>query len=147
MSFSKKTRYGLTSLIDLAVNSKEGPVSLGSIAKRNGISQQFLEQIFSAFRGAKLVRSVKGPQGGYQLAKSADEVTVADVLQALEGTYHLEDQVAQPNSEYMGIADTIQRLVIDRVNHELDAVLENLTISQLELYYSEHYDQQEMYYI
>ena len=81
MSFSKKTRYGLISLIDLAVNSQNGPVSLGSIAKRNGISQQFLEQIFAAFRSARLVRSVKGPQGGYQLAKSAAEVTVADVLQ------------------------------------------------------------------
>ena len=69
MSFSKKTRYGLISLIDLAVNSQNGPVSLGSIAKRNGISQQFLEQIFAAFRSARLVRSVKGPQGGYQLAK------------------------------------------------------------------------------
>ena len=147
MSFSKNTRYGLISLIDLAVNSQNGPVSLGSIAKRNGISQQFLEQIFAAFRSARLVRSVKGPQGGYQLAKSAAEVTVADVLQVLEGTYHLDNQVAQPNSEYVGIADTIQRLVINKVNHELDEILENLTISQLVLYYSEHYDRQEMYYI
>ena len=72
---------------------------------------------------------------------------MADVLQVLEGTYHLDNQVAQPNSEYVGIADTIQRLVIDKVNHELDEVLENLTISQLVLYYSENYDRQEMYYI
>ena len=69
MSFSKKTRYGLISLIDLAVNSQNGPVSLGSIAKRNGISQQFLEQIFAAFRSARVVRSVKGPQGGLSVGK------------------------------------------------------------------------------
>ena len=69
MSFSKKTRYGLISLIDLAVNSQNGPVSLGSIAKRNGISQQFLEQIFAAFRSARLVRSVKRSTGRLSVGK------------------------------------------------------------------------------
>lgn len=67
MKFSKKSRYGLTSLIDLSVHSKNGHVALNSIAERNDISPQYLEQVFAALRRAGIVKSIKGPQGGYLL--------------------------------------------------------------------------------
>ena len=69
MNLSKKSRYGITALIDLAVYAKDQCVQLSSIAERNNISVKYLEQIFSSLRKAGLVRSVKGPQGGYLLAK------------------------------------------------------------------------------
>lgn len=63
MKLSKKSRYGLRALIDLAVNSRTEQVSLGSIAQRNDISAQYLEHVFSALRKAHIVKSIKGSQG------------------------------------------------------------------------------------
>ena len=134
-------------LIDLSVHSKNDPVSLGTIARRNDISLQFLEQIFANFRRMKIVRSVKGPQGGYQLAKAASQITVAMVLEVLEGTYHLDDQEISVEKECQGISDTIQKLVVEKVNTALDDVLLGLSLEQMENYYIENYDKQEMYYI
>ena len=81
MNLSKKSRYGITALIDLAVYAKDQCVQLSSIAERNNISVKYLEQIFSSLRKAGLVRSVKGPQGGYLLAKRPESITVGDVIQ------------------------------------------------------------------
>jgi Rrf2 family protein len=84
MKFSKKSRYGLRALIDLSVNSKTDHVALSSIAERNGISLQYLEQVFASLRRAEIVKSIKGPQGGYLLNDSAENITVASILEALD---------------------------------------------------------------
>ena len=97
MKFGKKTRYGLTALVDLAAQPSTTPVALKTIAERNDISLQFLEHIFASFRRTGIVKSVKGSQGGYNLAKDADKITVASVVEALEGSYHLEDEDALKN--------------------------------------------------
>ena len=83
----------------------------------------------------------------YNLAKAADEITVASVVEALEGNYHLEDEDVVADNSYKGIPDTIQKLVVDSVNQELDQILSNLTLEQMSGYYSDHYNKQEMYYI
>ena len=101
MKFGKKTRYGLTALVDLAAQPSTTPVALKTIAERNDISLQFLEHIFASFRRTGIVKSVKGSQGGYNLAKDADKITVASVVEALEGSYHLEDEDA--------LAETVTR--------------------------------------
>ena len=87
MKLSKKSRYGLRALIDLAVNSRTELVSLGSIAQRNDISAQYLEHVFSALRKGHIVKSMKGSQGGYFLEREPEEITVAQIVEALEGTY------------------------------------------------------------
>ena len=79
MKLSKKSRYGLRALIDLAVNSRTELVSLGSIAQRNDISAQYLEHVFSALRKAHIVKSMKGSQGGYFLERDPKEITVAQI--------------------------------------------------------------------
>lgn len=71
MKLSKKSRYGLRALIDLAVNSRTEQVSLGSIAQRNDISAQYLEHVFSGLRKAHIVKSIKGSQGRLFPGKSA----------------------------------------------------------------------------
>lgn len=147
MKFCKKTRYGLIALVDLAAQSSETPIALKTIAERNNISLQFLEHIFATFRRTGIVKSVKGSQGGYNLAKAADEITVASVVEALEGNYHLEAEDVVAENSYKGISDTIQKLVVDSVNQELDQILSNLTLEQMSGYYSNHYNEQEMYYI
>lgn len=148
MKLSKKSRYGLSALLDLSVNSRNGHVALGNIADRNDISPQYLEQVFASLRRAGIVKSVKGSQGGYLLSRRASEITVSNVLEALEGPYHLDSERAPEGSSYPGIAATIQTLIIERVNKELDDILTNLTLADLEEYYLEHqYDSQDMYYI
>lgn len=84
MKLSKKSRYGLRALIDLAVNSRTEQVSLGSIAQRNDISAQYLEHVFSGLRKAHIVKSIKGSQGGYFLEKAPELITVAEIVEALE---------------------------------------------------------------
>ena len=92
--------------MDLAAQPSTTPVALKTIAERNDISLQFLEHIFASFRRTGIVKSVKGSQGGYNLAKAADEITVASVVEALEGSYHLEDEDVLAENSYKGISDT-----------------------------------------
>lgn len=148
MKFSKKCRYGLSALIDLAVNSREAHVALGSIAERNKISPQYLEQIFASLRRAGIVKSVKGSQGGYLLNRKASQITVSEVIEVLEGSYYLDDEAAPEESTDRGSAEAIQKLIIEPVNKKLDDILMNLTLADLEKYYLDHNQYgQDMYYI
>ena len=130
MKLSKKSRYGLRALIDLAVNSRTELVSLGSIAQRNDISAQYLEHVFSALRKAHIVKSMKGSQGGYFLERDPKEITVAQIVEALEGTYDLEDEVDR-NNVGRGDQEAIQHLIIDRINDCVQEILEDVTLKDL----------------
>ena len=147
MKLSKKSRYGLRALIDLAVNSRTELVSLGSIAQRNDISAQYLEHVFSALRKAHIVKSMKGSQGGYFLERDPKEITVAQIVEALEGTYDLEDEVDRNNVE-RGDQEAIQHLIIDRINDCVQEILEDVTLKYLVDAYEGYQDSVEgMYYI
>lgn len=84
MKLSTKGRYAMVALVDIALMQGEGLVTLGEIAKRQDISLPYLEQLFVKLRRAKLVESVRGPGGGYRLARPASEVRVFDVLHAVD---------------------------------------------------------------
>lgn len=147
MKLSKKSRYGLRALIDLAVKSRTELVSLGSIAQRNDISAQYLEHVFSALRKAHIVKSMKGSQGGYFLERDPKEITVAQIVEALEGTYDLEDEVDR-NSVGRGDQEAIQHLIIDRINDCVREILEDVTLKDLVDAYEGYQDSVEgMYYI
>lgn len=149
MNLSKKSRYGITALIDLAVYARNQCVQLSGIAERNKISVKYLEQIFSGLRRAGLVKSIKGPQGGYLLAKSPESITVADVIYALDGSYLLEDERSVVSgADEKGISTAIQKLLIEQMNDQTDKLLKQLTLKTLvdsSLEYSQ--SGQEMYYI
>lgn len=85
LKLSTKGKYGLKAMFELALSSNGEPVSLKYIARKQGISDQYLEQIFSILKKAGLVKSVRGAQGGYYISKKTSEITVADVLRVLEG--------------------------------------------------------------
>ena len=147
MKLSKKSRYGLRALIDLAVNSRTELVSLGSIAQRNDISAQYLEHVFSALRKAHIVKSMKGSQGGYFLERDLKEITVAQIVEALEGPYDLEDEVDR-NNVGRGDQEAIQHLIIDRINDCVQEILEDVTLKDLVDAYEGYQDSVEgMYYI
>ncbi len=84
MRLTTKGRFAVTAMIDLALRQHEGPVTLAGIADRQNISLSYLEQLFGKLRRHHLVASVRGPGGGYCLAKGMDEVSVADIISAVD---------------------------------------------------------------
>lgn len=84
MRLTTKGRYAVTAMIDLAIPHGEGPTALADIANRQGISLSYLEQLFSRLRKRSLVSSVRGPGGGYNLARQASEIFVAEVIAAVD---------------------------------------------------------------
>ena len=86
MKLSTKGRYAMVALADLAMEAKDELVSLNEISKRQDISLPYLEQLFVKLRRANLVESVRGPGGGYRLARLASEIRVSDILQAVDET-------------------------------------------------------------
>jgi len=84
MKLTTKGRYAVTAMLDLALHASSSPVPLADISKRQGISLSYLEQLFSKLRRNELVTSARGPGGGYRLSRSADEIVVADIIQAID---------------------------------------------------------------
>ena len=84
MKLSTKGRYATVAMADLALSSRENLVTLGEISKRQNISMPYLEQLFVKLRRSKLVISVRGPGGGYRLAKAPHEIRIVDILTAVE---------------------------------------------------------------
>jgi len=84
MRLTSKGRYGVSAMVDLSKNGQSGkPVTLAAISERQFISLSYLEQLFRSLRAGGLVRSVRGPGGGYLLAHPASEITIANVIQAV----------------------------------------------------------------
>ena len=84
MRLTTKGRYAVTAMLDLALQHGSGPVALADIAQRQGISLSYLEQLFSRLRRRALVSSVRGPGGGYNLARGAGQISVAEVIAAVD---------------------------------------------------------------
>lgn len=85
MRLSTKSRYGLRALFDMAYNAGNLPIQVKEISSRQNISPRYLEQIFQSFKKAGILKSKKGPQGGYFLAKNLENITVREVIEAAEG--------------------------------------------------------------
>jgi len=83
MRLTTKGRYAVTAMLDVALHSENGPVSLSDISARQDISLSYLEQLFSKLRRRGLVSSVRGPGGGYQLARELEEICVAEIVDAV----------------------------------------------------------------
>ncbi len=84
MRLTTKGRFAVTAMIDLALRSTNGPVALAAISARQQISLSYLEQLFGKLRRHELVESTRGPGGGYSLGRKADEITVADIIVAVD---------------------------------------------------------------
>lgn len=83
MRLTTKGRYAVTAMLDLALHEGRGPISLADISERQGISLSYLEQLFAKLRRNELVRSVRGPGGGYQLSREQKQINVAEVIDAV----------------------------------------------------------------
>jgi Rrf2 family transcriptional regulator, iron-sulfur cluster assembly transcription factor len=86
MRLTTKGRYAVTAMLDLALHANNGPVALADISSRQGISLSYLEQLFAKLRKQDLVMSVRGPGGGYTLGLQRDEVSIAEIVVAVDET-------------------------------------------------------------
>lgn len=86
MQISTKSRYAVRAMIELALNYKQGPLSLKEIARRQALSEKYLEQIAHPLRAKGLIFSQKGNRGGYSLSKPPSEITVYDIVTIMEGS-------------------------------------------------------------
>jgi Rrf2 family iron-sulfur cluster assembly transcriptional regulator len=84
MRLTTKGRFAVTAMLDLAMNGGKGPVTLAGISQRQSISLSYLEQLFGKLRRHTLVESVRGPGGGYMLARQLDKLSVADIITAVD---------------------------------------------------------------
>lgn len=84
MRLTTKGRFAVTAMIDLGLRQEKGPVTLAAISQRQKISLSYLEQLFGRLRRHELVESMRGPGGGYKLARSAKDITVADIIYAVD---------------------------------------------------------------
>jgi Rrf2 family iron-sulfur cluster assembly transcriptional regulator len=84
MRLTTKGRYAVTAMLDLAIHATDSPIPLADISRRQGISLSYLEQLFARLRRQGLVKSARGPGGGYRLNRVADDITIVEVLNAID---------------------------------------------------------------
>ena len=130
MKFSTRVEYGMLALTDIALYSERGSsVSAPDIAEREGISQKYLEQILTQLKQAGLIRAQKGLRGGYNLARSAEEICVADILNALDNSIlEPQDQAEQGERSLRAAVNTC---LWEKLNQNLVGYAESRTLYEL----------------
>jgi Rrf2 family transcriptional regulator, cysteine metabolism repressor len=132
MKVSLRSTYGIMAAVDLAMQSGSAPIQAKSIAKRQGIPARFLEQVLQGMKKAGVVSSIRGAQGGYVLSKKPSELSVAEVLEALDGPV-LSRMGLNGHSPFqrMTKSELLLAKVWDRVHEAERQVLEAITIDDL----------------
>ena len=132
MKLSTKGRYGLRALIDLAKYSEIEPVPINSIAARQGISERYLEQLMALLKKAGLVRSIRGAGGGYVLAREAGDISVGDVLRALEGKLEPAECAAFHEEDGCAASDgCVTKYVWKKINDNIQDTVNHIYLSEL----------------
>jgi Rrf2 family iron-sulfur cluster assembly transcriptional regulator len=129
MRLSTKGRYAVTAMLDLAINGKNGPVTLAEISENQGISLSYLEQLFAALRAKELVRGVRGPGGGYYLGKSADEISIANIICAVDEWVEFTRCGGRQNCS--GGARCLTHTLWDDLSSEIFNFLANISLGDL----------------
>jgi Rrf2 family transcriptional regulator, cysteine metabolism repressor len=144
MMFSTRAEYGVRVMIALGRRREEGPVSLAEVADSEGLPLPYLEHLVARLREAGLVRSKRGAHGGYELDRSAQKITMAEVVAALEGTLVPMQCFTEPfsgrvlcNHELDGFDHCATRLLWTRVQGGVMKALEQTTLAEL-VEFAEH---------
>lgn len=137
MKISTKGRYGLRLMLDLAVHSDEGLIPLKDISSRQEISEKYLEQIIMLLNRASLVRSVRGSQGGYTLARPAKNITVGDVLRTMEGSLSPVDCVDDDGINCDMSSFCVTKEVWRKIKEAIENVVDHITLEDLVNNYNE----------
>jgi Rrf2 family cysteine metabolism transcriptional repressor len=151
MKLSTKGRYGSRAMLDLALNSNAAnePITLNSIAERQNISEQYLEQIFSSLRKSGLVESVRGAQGGYRLGRAAEKITVGDIVRVLEGSLDPVDCISCDNTTKCERYDMcVMKDVWKKVSDNINSAVDSFTLADLvKQFHEKNKNNEVMFYI
>ena len=146
MKLSTKGRYGLRALVDLAANEAGEAVSLAQTAKRQMLSLNYLEQVFGMLRRAGIVVGVKGSNGGFRLARSMDDITVKEILEALEGKFSIADGAGEDTQD--PVQNALRDLLWDEIDRKIKQFLREKTLGSLVREYRRNLEKGTiMYYI
>jgi len=142
MRMSTRGRFGLRALLHIAMCERDVPVSVAALAKRMGVSADYLMQLFVRMRRAGLVKSVRGPRGGFRLAKPAARLTVGDIVRAVEGPIAVTACVEQrteggrrrrgaPADTCARRANCVARLVWLRISDDIGRILDGTNLADI----------------
>lgn len=129
MRLTTKGRYAVTAMLDLALRESESPTTLAEISERQGISLSYLEQLFARLRRAGLVNSTRGPGGGYRLGRATDEISVADVIGAVNETVDATRCGGKQNCQ--GEARCLTHDLWEELSSEIAGFLDQISLASL----------------
>lgn len=130
MKLSTKGRYGLRAAVDLALLAENHPVSINTIADCEGLSESYLEQIFAKMKKAGLVKSMRGANGGYVLTRTPAEISVGDILRALEGDMNIVD--CPSNKDLCEKYDScVTKYVWQRINDSIRTTMDSMSLEEV----------------
>ena len=129
MRLTTKGRYAVTAVLDLALHQDKGPVSLAASSERQQISLSYLEQLFAKLRRNEIVRSTRGPGGGYTLKNSVDDVSVSDIILAVDESCKVVDcgDSGGCHGEYQCLTHDLWQ----ELSNEIRSFLDGITISEI----------------
>ena len=129
MRLSTKSRYAVTSLLDMVMHSDQGPVSLADISERQGISLSYLEQLFAKMRRKDLVISTRGPGGGYQLKLAPEDVCISDIIFAVDDKLEVTNKDALPGASNYEPCLTEQ--LWDELSDQISTYLNGISLADM----------------
>lgn len=135
MKISTRGRYGIRLMLALALNYENGTIPLKMIAREQGISEKYLEQIINPLTKSGLVKSYRGAQGGYTLTNAPDQTTVGEVLRILEGSLSPVDCVDHPNC--INADSCVSLSIWKKMKEALDDVVDSITLADMAREYAE----------
>ena len=127
MKLSAKSRYAVIAMLDIAIKEQNGPVTLSSIARSQGLSTAYCESLFSKLRKVKLVAGVKGPGGGYLLGKPPMTISIAQIILAVERSY----DHSQPTTDYQSSERCMAYKLWQDLSLHLYSFLDEITLADL----------------
>lgn len=128
MKISRKARFAISAMIRLGLRGDQGTKTLTELSMDQGISLSYLEQLFAQMRRKGIVVGVRGPGGGYRLAKPSSEIDIASIISAVEDQ-QLKSAATDKTSEQSGYSDT--RSMWDNLSHQLQAYLGTVTLADV----------------
>jgi len=131
MRVSTRGDYGLRALIELAANNGGGPLQSSEIALRRHIPEQYLDQLLATLRKAGFIRSVRGPSGGHELVRPPDQITVKEVIEALEGSLSPVAWLDEPPEMTDHPHQCGQREIWERIRKATEEILVSYTVADL----------------
>ncbi|HKL79577.1 MAG TPA: Rrf2 family transcriptional regulator [Mobilitalea sp.] len=133
MKLSTKGRYGLRAVLDLAIQVEGETVALSQIAERQGISLNYLEQLIAKLKKAGIVNGIRGAQGGYILAKPTEDISVGEILRALEGDLNPVDcsEVNKGDTPCSNADSCVTKYVWKRISDSINDAVDGIMLSEL----------------